>query len=75
MSICIFQILDIFYQIWQSTTAIGAMPAWAWRLHDILNEYEKRFEYAKNNTSSPDSPNYKEIEAIQIAVNENIING
>lgn len=38
--------------------------------YDILNEYEKRFEYAKNNTSLPDKPNYKEIEEIQITANK-----
>ena len=41
--------------------------------YDILNEYEKRFEYAKNNTSLPDKPNYKEIEEIQIAANKIIV--
>ncbi len=38
--------------------------------YDVLNEYEKRFEYAKNNTSLPDKPNYKEIEEIQITANK-----
>lgn len=41
--------------------------------YDILNEYEKRFEYAKNNTSLPDKPNYKEIEEIQITANKIIV--
>lgn len=41
--------------------------------YDILNEYEKRFEYAKNNTSLPDKPNYKEIEEIQIVANKIIV--
>lgn len=41
--------------------------------YDILNEYEKRFEYAKNNTSLPDKPNYKGIEEIQIVANKIIV--
>lgn len=41
--------------------------------YDILNEYEKRFEYAKNNTSLPDKPNYKKIEEIQIVANKIIV--
>ena len=29
--------------------------------YDLLNEYEKRFDYAKNNTSLPDVPDHKRI--------------
>ena len=29
--------------------------------YDLLNEYEKRFEYAKKNTSLPEKPDYKRI--------------
>lgn len=43
--------------------------------YDILNEYEKRFEYAKNNTSLPDVPNYKEINEFKMSVNERIVRG
>ena len=42
---------------------------------DILNDYEKRFEYAKNNTSLPKEPEYKKINAFRMAVNELIIKG
>ena len=41
----------------------------------ILNEYEKRFEYAKENTSLPDIPDYKKIEEFRIGVNEKIVKG
>lgn len=41
--------------------------------YDILNDYEKRLEYAKKNTSLPDVPNYKEIEAFELSINEKII--
>ena len=41
--------------------------------YDILNEYERRFEYAQENTSLPDKPNYKEIEEFKIYVNEQIV--
>lgn len=43
--------------------------------YDLLNEYEKRFEYAKNNTSLPDVPNYKKINEFKIYVNERIVKG
>ena len=36
---------------------------------DILNEYEKRFEYAKKNTSLPDEPDMEAIEEFVFDVN------
>ena len=42
---------------------------------DILNEYEKRFEYAKKNTSLPDVPNYDRINEFRMCVNEQIVKG
>lgn len=41
--------------------------------YDLLNEYEKRFEYAKANTSLPEVPNYKRINEFKMYVNEKII--
>lgn len=41
--------------------------------YDLLNEYEKRFEYAKNNTSLPDIPDYKRINEFKMYVNERIV--
>ena len=43
--------------------------------YDLLNEYEKRFEYAKQNTSLPDVPDYKKIKEFKIYVNEKIVKG
>lgn len=43
--------------------------------YDLLNEYEKRFEYAKNNTSLPDVPDYKKINEFKAYVNERIVKG
>lgn len=43
--------------------------------YDILNEYEKRFEYAKKNTSLPDVPDYKKINEFKMWVNEQIVKG
>lgn len=43
--------------------------------YDILNEYEKRFEYAKNNTSLPDVPDYRRIDEFKMYVNERIVRG
>ena len=41
--------------------------------YDILNEYTKRFEYAKNNISLPEQPDYKRIEEFQMSVNERVV--
>lgn len=43
--------------------------------YDLLNEYEKRFEYAKANTSLPDKPDYKKINDFKMYVNERIVKG
>lgn len=43
--------------------------------YDLLNEYEKRFDYAKNNTSLPDTPDYKRINEFKMYVNEKIVRG
>ena len=43
--------------------------------YDLLNEYEKRFEYAKRNTSLPDSPDYERIQEFAMEVNERIVKG
>lgn len=43
--------------------------------YDLLNEYEKRFEYAKQNTSLPDVPDYKRINEFKMYVNEKIVKG
>lgn len=43
--------------------------------YDLLNEYEARFEYAKNNTSLPDKPDYKKIDEFKMSVNEKIVKG
>lgn len=43
--------------------------------YELLNEYEKRFEYAKNNTSLPSVPDYKKINEFKMYVNEKIVKG
>lgn len=43
--------------------------------YDLVNELEKRLEYAKNNTSLPDSPDYKKINEFKMSVNERIVRG
>lgn len=43
--------------------------------YDLLNEYEKRFDYAKENTSLPDVPDHKRIREFQMYVNERIVKG
>lgn len=42
---------------------------------EMVDEYEKRIEYAKNNTSLPDVPNYKEINEFVASVNERVVRG
>lgn len=41
--------------------------------YELLNEYEKRFEYAKRNTSLPEKPDYKKINEFKMYVNERVI--
>lgn len=43
--------------------------------YDLLNLYEKRFEYAKENTSLPDKPDYKRINEFVMSVNERVVRG
>lgn len=43
--------------------------------YDLLNEYEKKFEYAKENTSLPDKPDYKRINEFVMSVNERVVKG
>lgn len=43
--------------------------------YDLVNEYEKRFDYAKRNTSLPDLPDYKRINEFKAYVNEKIVRG
>lgn len=42
---------------------------------EMVDEYEKRLEYAKQNTSLPDNPNYKEINEFVASVNERVVKG
>lgn len=42
---------------------------------DIVNNFEKKLDYAKNNTDLPEHPNYKKINELMIYVNESIVNG
>ena len=43
--------------------------------YDLVKEYEKRFDYAKENTSLPDVPDYKKINEFLASVNERIVKG
>lgn len=43
--------------------------------YDLLDEYEKRFDYAKKNTCLPKQPDYKKINEFKIYVNEKIVRG
>lgn len=43
--------------------------------YEIVNDYEKRLEYAKNNTSLPDKPDYKKINEFVASVNERVVKG
>ena len=43
--------------------------------YDLVNEYEKRFDYAKNNTSLPDVPDHRRINEFKMSVNERIVKG
>ena len=43
--------------------------------YELLNDYENRLDYAKNNTSLQDSPNYKEIREFKVDVNSRVARG
>ena len=43
--------------------------------YDVLDEYEKKFDYAKENTSLPNLPDYKKIREFKAYVNEMIVKG
>ena len=42
---------------------------------EMVNDYEKRLDYAKKNTSLPDNPNYKAINEFIASVNERVVKG
>ena len=42
---------------------------------EMVDEYEKKLEYAKQNTNLPDNPNYKEINEFVASVNERVVKG
>lgn len=40
---------------------------------EMVNDFEKKLEYAKENTTLPDKPNYNQIEEFMMSVNEKVI--
>lgn len=43
--------------------------------YEMVDELEKRLEYAKQNTSLPDKPDYKKIDEFVMSVNERVVKG
>ncbi len=43
--------------------------------YEMVDDYEKRLEYAKQNTSLPDNPDYKAINEFVASVNERVVRG
>lgn len=43
--------------------------------YDIINEFEKRMNYAAENTNLPDKPDHKKIQEFQMDINERIVLG
>ena len=43
--------------------------------YEMVNEYEKRLDYAKENTSLPSNPDYKAINEFLMSVNERVVKG
>ena len=41
--------------------------------YDLLNDLEKRLDYAKENTSLPEAPDLARIEAFQMEVKERVV--
>lgn len=42
---------------------------------EMVNDYEKRLDYAKKNTNLPDNPDYKKINEFVASVNERVVKG
>lgn len=42
---------------------------------EMVNDYEKRLDYAKEHTSLPESPDYKRINEFVMSVNERVVKG
>ena len=43
--------------------------------YEMVDDYEKKLEYAKNNTNLPDNPDYKRINEFVASVNERVVRG
>lgn len=43
--------------------------------YELVDEYEKRLKYAKENTSLPDKPDYNRINEFVVSVNERVVKG
>lgn len=43
--------------------------------YEMVDEYEKRLDYAKNNTDLPNNPDYKAINEFVASVNERVVRG
>lgn len=43
--------------------------------YEMVDEYEKKLEYAKQHTNLPDNPNYKAINEFVASVNERVVKG
>lgn len=43
--------------------------------YEMVDDYEKKLEYAKNNTNLPDNPDYKRINEFAASVNERVVKG
>ena len=43
--------------------------------YEMVNDYEKRVDYAKENTSLPDVPDYNKINEFVMSVNERVVKG
>lgn len=41
--------------------------------YEMVDDYEKKLEYAKNNTNLPNNPNYKRINEFVASVNEKVV--
>ena len=42
---------------------------------EMVNDFEKKLDYAKENTDLPDKPRYKEIKELSMTVNEMVVRG
>ena len=65
------EVTNVSFCIVKLLTGIQIRP----EFYEMIREYEKRFEYAKRNTSLPKQPRLNKINEFVMDVNQRVVNG